>query len=144
MELAGKQLQGTLTRVTCIETPSRDQFGLGRRFQFVRWIWCLVLGMVLTASLLVFPATVFSAKGVVVYHKSDCDYYIVETPTGYALLEWFGGNDPDEGDILVGDYENYGMKTIYNLTADAETRVWVEDYWLSKDGVIEMYSENCS
>jgi hypothetical protein len=60
-----------------------------------------------------------AAKGVVVYYKSGCDYYLVETSLRYALLEWYGGNDPNEGDILVGDFERYGMKEIYNLAADA-------------------------
>ena len=33
-----------------------------------------------------------AAKGVVVAYPSGCDYYIVETNRGYALLEWYGGN----------------------------------------------------
>jgi len=98
------------------------------------------------AILLATPSpTVFTAaKGVVVYYKSGCDYYIVETNMGFALLEWYGGNDPGEGDTLVGDFESYGMKDIYNLTADAETTVWVEDYWLSRDSAIEKYYEKCN
>ena len=85
-----------------------------------------------------------AAKGIVVYYKSGCDYYIVETSMGYVLLEWYGGNDPSEGDTLVGDYESYGMKSIYNLTADSETNVWVEDFWLSKDSVLEEYYDKCN
>ena len=84
-----------------------------------------------------------AAKGVVVAYPSGCDYYIVETNIGYALLEWFGGNDPIEGDTLVGDFESYGMKNIYNITVDRETRVWVEDYMLSESSVIEQYNDNC-
>ncbi len=34
MELAGKQLQGTVTRVTCIETPSGAEHGPWRGFNF--------------------------------------------------------------------------------------------------------------
>jgi len=49
------------------------------------------------------PSNASAAKGVVVYYKSGCDYYIVETNMGYVLLEWYGGNDPSEGDTLVGD-----------------------------------------
>ncbi|MBA2408432.1 MAG: hypothetical protein H0V62_01165 [Gammaproteobacteria bacterium] len=90
-----------------------------------------------------FVTPAVAAQGVVVYYESGCDYYIVETNHGYALLEWYGGNDPSEGDILVGDYESYGMEDIWNLTADAETQVWVEDYWMSEDNVIEDYHEQC-
>lgn len=85
----------------------------------------------------------FAAKGVVVYNRS-CDYYIVETNMGYALLEWYGGNDPSEGDVMVGDYESYGMKEIYNVTADSEAKVWVEEFWLSEDRVIEELREHCN
>ena len=85
-----------------------------------------------------------AAKGVVVYYKSGCDYYVVETDKGFSLLEWYGGNDPSEGDVIVGDYEAYGMKDIYNLTADSETTVWVEEFWLSKSSVIEQYYDQCN
>ena len=84
----------------------------------------------------------FAAKGVVVYNRS-CDYYIVETTMGYVLLEWFGGNDPSEGDVMVGDFETYGMKDIYNVTSDSEARAWVEDFWLSESSVTEKYREHC-
>lgn len=64
------------------------------------------------ALLLFFASTVDAAKGVVVLYKAGCSYYIVETNLGFAILEWYGGSDPSEGDVLVGDYESYGMKTI--------------------------------
>jgi hypothetical protein len=89
------------------------------------------------------PSVTEAARGVVVYKKSRCDYYIVNTTQGFALLEWYGGNDPDEGDVLGGDFESNGMKDIQNLTRGAETRVWVEDYWLSRTSVIQKYREQC-
>jgi hypothetical protein len=102
--------------------------------------------LVFFASILLFTSfagTSFAAKGEVVYKKSGCDYFIVETNMGYALLEWYGGNDPDEGDIVVGNFESYGFKDIYNLTANSILRVWVEDYWLSKEEALEQYFEHC-
>lgn len=95
-------------------------------------------------SFLYFPALVNAAKGTVVYYKSGCDYYIVETNMGYVILEWYGGNDPSEGDVLAGDYETYGMKAIYNISASSETKVWVEDFWLSKSSAIEKYRDKCN
>lgn len=99
---------------------------------------------ILVTLLAFFPPLASAAKGVVVYYKTGCSHYIVQTNQGYALLEWFGGNDPSEGDILIGDYEAYGMKDIYNTTADSETKVWVEDYMLTKDHAIESYFEECN
>ena len=68
---------------------------------------------------------------------------LLQRTRGYALLEWYGGNDPSEGDQLVGDYEEYGFHDIYNTTAGEELRVWVEDYWLSKTRVIEKFYNKC-
>jgi len=99
--------------------------------------------LVLLACLLLASASAFAVKGVVVLYKSGCSYYIVETNMGYAILEWYGGNDPSRGDVLVGDFETYGMKDIYNLSAEAETKVWVEDFWLSKTRAIEKYYDKC-
>ena len=99
----------------------------------------LVIGLIL----ILLSSIAFAAKGVVVFKKSRCDYFIVETITGYAILEWYGGNDPDEGDVIVGNFESYGMMDIYNLTADSELTVWVEDYWLSKSRAIEKYYDKC-
>lgn len=90
------------------------------------------------------PFEANAARGVVVYQKYSCDYYIVKANMGYALLEWYGDNTPREGDALVGNFESYGMKEIYNLTADSETRVWVEDYGLSREDAIEAYFEQCN
>lgn len=100
--------------------------------------------LILLFSSLLLPSIANAAKGVVVHCKSVCGYYIVETNMGYTLLEWYGGKDPREGDTLVGDYESYGMKDIYNLTADSETKVWVEEFWMSKDSVLEKYYDKCN
>jgi hypothetical protein len=85
----------------------------------------------------------FAAKGVVSNRISGCDYFIVSTAKGYDVLEWFGGYDPDKGDVLVGDYETYGMQDIHDTTADESLTVWVEDYWLSKGDALEKLVEQC-
>jgi len=86
----------------------------------------------------------YAAKGNIVYTKDDCDYFIVETPLGFTLLEWFGGTLPSKGDVIVGDFESYGLKDIYNLTSDDEMSVYIEDYWLSKEDAIENYFDQCN
>jgi hypothetical protein len=101
------------------------------------------LTIIATCVVMLLPAVASAAKGVVAYCKSGCDYFIVETDMGYALLEWYGGDDPSEDDELVGDYEAYGMKDIYNLSTDSEMRVWIEDYWLSRDEAFEKLYDEC-
>ena len=102
----------------------------------------IIIAIIITA--LCIPLAAIAAKGVVVYIRSSCSYYIVETAMGYSLLEWYGGNTPTQNDVLVGDFEAYGMKDIYNITADSETRVWVDNFWMSKSRVVERYFEKCN
>jgi hypothetical protein len=68
---------------------------------------------------------------------------MVETTRGFSILEWYGGHDPDKGDKIVGAYDSYGMKTVYDVTADEEIRVWVEEYDLSKTSALEKLVEKC-
>ena len=63
---------------------------------------------------------------------------------GYALLQWFSGNSPSKGNKITGDFESFGFKDLYNITSDAETRVWVDNYFMDKDSVIERFYEKCS
>jgi hypothetical protein len=85
-----------------------------------------------------------SASGVVAYVGTGCDYFIVQTNGGdYALLEWYGGAMPSVRDRVVGNFESYGFVDIVNLTSGQTTHVWVDDYWLSRDSVVEKYTEQC-
>lgn len=108
----------------------------------------MLLRSVLAASLLYLSVSANSvalaATGVVAYNASGCDYFIVENAGGdYALLEWYGGHDPNMGDRVVGEFESYGFTDIINLAAGTSTRVWVEDYWLSRASVVRLYTEKC-
>jgi hypothetical protein len=85
-----------------------------------------------------------SVKGVVVYDKGCRSYFIVQTAMGYALLQWYGGKLPSNGDEFVGDFEMYGMKDIYNLSSSGSTKVWVDEFWLSKSRVLEKLADKCS
>jgi len=86
--------------------------------------------------------TLFAAKGTVKYTSGGCSWYLVETPSGLALLEWYGGNTPSKGDVIVGDYESYGMKKLYNLTKDSETSVWVDNFCYSRIEASKSFMRN--
>lgn len=88
-------------------------------------------------------ASAHAARGVVVYRTSGCDYFVVQSPKGYDVLEWYGGSDPDKGDVLSGNFEEYGMHDIQDSTLDDTVTVWVEDYWLSKADALEKLVEHC-
>ena len=90
------------------------------------------------------PATAFADKAIVVAYPSGCDYFIADGNRGLYLLEWYGGYDPSEDDLIVGDIGSYGFKDVYYPKQDREGRVWVEDYLLSEDSAIEQYRDHCN
>jgi hypothetical protein len=53
-----------------------------------------------------------SSRGVVTHRIGGCDYFLVQTAKGYAVLEWYGGYDPDKDDVIVGNFESYGSKDV--------------------------------
>mgnify|MGYP001573189037 CR=1 FL=1 len=80
-------------------------------------------------------------KGYVAYYRIGCDYFIVEYGYSYALMEWFGGRDPSEGDKIVGNFNGFGFEDIY--TEGKKTRVYIDDYLLSKSRATEKYFDKC-
>jgi hypothetical protein len=108
------------------------------------------INLALIATLLLVPTTLavprIPAKatvGVVTRRISGCDYFIVYTKTGFDVLEWFGGHDPDKDDVLIGSYESYGFHDVHDDTADESIRVWTEDYALSKVDALEKLTDSC-
>ena len=93
-------------------------------------------------AIIPFSANAEAVKCVVVYNKTGChDYYVAETNMGYVIIEWYGGTDPSEGDVLVGDLESYGFKDVYDLTKESSTRVYIDDYGLGKNSLQEKFFE---
>jgi len=84
-----------------------------------------------------------AASGVVLFNPASCGFFLVETDSGFALMTSKSADDPDEGDILAGEFELRGVARVVNLTTDRQFEVWVEDYWLSEDDAIDLYLGYC-
>jgi hypothetical protein len=52
-------------------------------------------------------------RSVVVYSDFSCDYFVVETFNGYAIVQnW--SQRPFTGDVLYGDFSRWGVVDVYN------------------------------
>lgn len=80
----------------------------------------------------------------VVYRQLSCDYFILENTSGYIVAEWMGGNDPDQGDKITGNFDSFGTKDFYNQTSDNDCRFWIDDYMLSKESALEKINDKCN
>jgi hypothetical protein len=55
-----------------------------------------------------------------------------------------GGNDPDLGDKVSGNFNSFGTKDFYNQSRDRDCRLWIDDYMLSKESALEKIREKCN
>lgn len=83
-------------------------------------------------------STLAQTAGVVVKADGDCtagsDRMIIETSSGYVLAEHYRGRFY-EGRRVYGNLHSYGFKDVKVNGNDA--RIYIEDYWASKDKAIE-------
>jgi len=101
--------------------------------------------LILCVIFAICPRSAYAAsRGVVTKRISGCDYFMVNATGGYAVLEWYGGHDPDSGDVLIGKFEAYVMHEIVDDTADETLTVWTEDYDLTRTRALEILVDQCS
>lgn len=95
-----------------------------------------------------FPMTSFTSSsnsediiGEVIWEGNECDFYIIETSKFFVLVEWYRGS-LYEGDKVKGDLHSYNFKYLTNLSrSNSEVKVWIEDYWFSKERCFEWLKE---
>jgi hypothetical protein len=72
------------------------------------------------------------------------DYFLADGDAGgIYLLEWYGGYDPDVGDIIIGNIKSYGFKDVMYINKNMTGRVYVDDYMLSESSAIAKLKEKC-
>ncbi len=73
----------------------------------------------------------------------SCDYFVIETDSGFSLVEWYGGTIyVMEGDQVYGDLHASGFKEIY-IERRGKMKVWIEDYWADKTQALKFFYGNC-
>ncbi len=81
-------------------------------------------------------------KGEVIWEGKGCDFYIIETSQWYVLVEVYSGT-LYEDDIVEGELHSYNFKYLKNKSrGDREVKVWVENYWSSKERCFEWLKDH--
>lgn len=80
-------------------------------------------------------------NGIVVY-EGNRDTYIIETARGYTIAEHYGGEYLTVGDKVRGPLNTYNFRYIIQPKNDKETKVYIEDYMMSKSSAIEWMEEH--
>jgi hypothetical protein len=70
-------------------------------------------------------------QGEVVYSDSYCNYYVIETYNGFAVVRAYGSYKPYEGSIVYGNFSAQGTRDFYNYSNRVVFTGTVTDYWMS-------------
>lgn len=99
--------------------------------------------ILITSLFILFSISAYGAKGIVSVRLDSCDYFLVYVPEtdDYTLMEWYGGYDPEKGDVLYGKMDEYGFHNLYY--GRRQTRVYIEDYGLYRGDGLEQLYEQC-
>jgi hypothetical protein len=82
-------------------------------------------------------------RGDVVYSNNNCGYYVVATNYGYTIMRNLDGLRTYDGDVMYGDFGNYGSRNFYNYTANITTSGTVVEYDLSYNAAQDAIDYYC-
>lgn len=60
---------------------------------------------------------------------------ILEEYTGATTFETY--KNYNEGDVIYGDFNSYGINTWYDDTTNEEIEVYVDEYWMTEEQAID-------
>jgi len=82
-------------------------------------------------------------RGEVIYSDYYCNYYVVETYSGYTIIRSYGSYKPLEGSIIYGNFSYTGTRDIYNWSNGVIFTGTITDYWLSYNGALNAIDFYC-
>ena len=82
-------------------------------------------------------------EGIVVRQREGCAYVLVETPSGLALLRWLDGEEPLQGDRVIGDFNLFQTCRLFNQTKSRRFTAEMRAYVSTADDAMAAYRRFC-
>jgi hypothetical protein len=105
----------------------------------------LLAGLALLAPVLASAApNATIEQATVLWWEARCNFFVVQTPSGFTLFEWVSGPKPDLGHVMEGPMEGFGPRNLINKSADDQvTLAYTEVHSTSKRWVAEKIPGFC-
>lgn len=96
--------------------------------------------LIFVVFFLLCPIKVKADTGVIVLSNSKC--FVISTQSGYVLVD--GYVNALKGTTVIGDFNRYGTIDIFdNKGQKLQGYIWVEDFWMSKQKLLEKWTTKC-
>jgi len=83
-------------------------------------------------------------EGTVIWDHYGCNYIIIETSIWYVVADKsYGAYSLNIGSRVRGDLIGFGFEDVYDISADDEVRLYLDNYYGSKSSALEKVMEKC-
>ncbi|MEP7236490.1 MAG: hypothetical protein ABI685_01440 [Ferruginibacter sp.] len=82
-------------------------------------------------------------EGEVVYSDPSCNYWVVDTYNGYAVIQSSAYNKPYEGDLIYGNFSSRGTRDMYNFQGKFVFTGTAIEYWLTYNEALDVLDYYC-
>jgi len=91
-----------------------------------------------------FASPALAEEGMVIWKNHECGCFILQMKSGYGIFEWVDGPQPNDGDVLEGDFRSAGERMVANKTADLPTTILLNAFALSRDAIAARMPAKCT
>ena len=103
-----------------------------------------VAAAVLVVLCALFASPALAEQGMVIWKNRECGYFILQMKSGYGIFEWINGPQPNDGDVLEGDFRSPGERLIDNKTADLPTTILLYAFALTRSAIAARMPAKCN
>ena len=90
-----------------------------------------------------FASPALAEQGMVIWKNHECGFVILQMKSGYGIFEWVDGPQPNDGDVLEGDFRSAGERLVANKTADLPTTILLNAFALSRGAIAARMPAKC-
>ena len=90
-----------------------------------------------------FASPALAEQSMVIWKNHECGYFILQMKSGYGIFQWIDGPQPNDGDVLEGDFRSAGERLVANKTADLPTTILLNAFALSRGAIAARMPAKC-
>lgn len=90
-----------------------------------------------------FASPALAEQAMVIWKNHECGYFILQMKSGYGIFEWIDGPQPNDGDVLEGDFRSAGERRVDNKTVDLPTTILLSAFALSRSATAARMPAKC-
>jgi hypothetical protein len=90
-----------------------------------------------------FASPALAEQGMVIWKNHECGCFILQMKSGYGIFEWVDGPQPNDGDLLEGDFRSAGERLVANKTIDLPTTILLNAFALRRSAIAARMPAKC-